>query len=433
MLRMLKSIARNRIVSTIGLAIVTLGGSVSVLMLFVYSCGWVISNQLGEHWPIEKRFYGGRTPPQWTPDGAQIMFSHSGGIYVIDSDGTGLRRIHGGDGENDIYDSPNISPDGSRIVYLKYHRDWWFWEDYRWEVATSALNGTRERVITNLDRYIGHIDSPSWSPDGRHIAFVSLGMIYTMSEDGSDLQLIPGLEGQLSSSQEYTSIYDYPSIYSLVWSPDGRRIAFITVARDDQSGEPSAAMYMIGIDGSSLKKFGAVSRPAWSPDGTRMAFAKLSRLGEDNVAYFERLYTMRPDGSDLRDIVPLPEGLHFNRTVSWSPDGSEILAGPFLASMDGSPLRLMPWPDGAPRFVDGDEAQVGLLADKYSLTSWSPDGSRIAIQTTYDSAYRSKLYTVGRDGSDSKVLVTGDAILSAADGRPLFHGQTVTTIYPDGS
>ena len=213
---MLKSIARNRIVSTIGLAIVVIGGPVMLLFLFVYSCGWVISNQLGEHGlEVERPYYGGLyTPPQWTADGAQIVSSRRGGIYVADSDGPALRRIHGGDGENDLYDSPDMSPDGSRIAYLKYHRDW-FWEEYDWEIATSALNGSGERTLTDFD---GDVSSPSWSPDGRRIAFVSRGMIYTMSEDGSDLQPIPGLKGQPHSGDVYSIGLGVP----LAWSPDGR-------------------------------------------------------------------------------------------------------------------------------------------------------------------------------------------------------------------
>ena len=69
------------------------------------------------------------------------------------------------------------------------------------------------------------------------------------------------------------------------------------------------------------------------------------------------------------------------------------------------------------------------LLDDFSLTSWSKDGSRIAILTDYYAVP----YTVARDGTDSRVLVEKDEDdnLVAAEGRPLSEGQTVQTIHPD--
>ena len=78
------------------------------------------------------------------------------------------------------------------------------------------------------------------------------------------------------------------------------------------------------------------------------------------------------------------------------------------------------------------------MPDHFSQTSWSPDGSKIAIQTTSDSSqgppYRYELYTVARDGSDTRVLVKNDrhGNLSPAGGVPMRDGQPVMTIYPDG-
>ena len=379
---------------------------------------------LGEHGlEVEQHIFGFRPPPQWTPDGGRIVFTHRGGIYVVDSNGSGLRRIHGWDNENDRYDSPNISPDGSKIAYLKYHQDW-FWEDYHWEIATSALDGSDERTLTNLD---GAVGSPSWSPDGHRIAFVSRGAISTMAADGSDLRSIASLSDEPSSSQDFRGAYDLG--LPLAWSPDGRWSAFVGGRYHFETfGERRVAMYTIEVDGSDLKKVAEeAGAPAWSPDSTRLAFAKHAwdeegkvSYAELNVSYAEQLYTIGPDGSDPREIMPLPDRLHWDRIVSWSSDGAEILGGPYVASVDGSVLRVLPAPD---LFKSVDWAPI---PDHYSQTSWSPDGSRIAIQTTYDatngSIYRYELYTVARDGSDSRVLVVNDhqhGILLRGGGRPL--------------
>ena len=51
--------------------------------------------------------------PEWTPDGSRIVFGHKGSVYAINHDGSGLKRIHGSDGE--VRHSPFISGDGTRI------------------------------------------------------------------------------------------------------------------------------------------------------------------------------------------------------------------------------------------------------------------------------------------------------------------------------
>ena len=378
-----------------------------------------------------KHRFGGRTTPQWTPDGAQIVFSHRGGIYVVDSDGSSLRRIHGSDGENDISDYPNLSPDSAKLVYLKYHcdREWLFWKECDWEIGTSALDGSRDRTLTDMDGDFGDMGSFSWSPDGIRIAFGYRGMIYTIAEDGSDFQPVPSIAGQPHSSDSGTV---HERSLPLVWSMDGRRIAFVSRDIDGKPGELGFTMHTVGVDGSDLERFGAVSLPAWSPDGSWMAFTSAALDEEDKGLYLERLYTVGPDGSDPREVIRLPDGLRWGSILAWSPDGSEILVGPFVASVDGSTLRVLPWPDtGADRSSDSNGKP---LPHEYSLTSWSPDGSRIAIWTTYYSTHHTVLYTVSRDGSDSKVLVTRDrnGDLSAAGGVPLSEGQTVTHIFPDG-
>lgn len=360
------------------------------------------------------------TPPQWTPGGAEIVFSHVGSIYVAASDGSSLRLIHGGDGDDDLNYAPNISPDGSRIAYLKYDRDW-FWQDYDWEIATSALDGSSERTLTDLD---GNVNSPSWSPNGARIAYVSWPTMYVMAEDGSDLAPIPSSAERPQSL--YVHNYDLPS----AWSPDGRRIALVGSVHVDNVGRQQA-IYTVGVDGSDLRMIlEDASMPAWSPEGDRMAFTVHAWDEEYQVLYVERLYTVGLVGSNPSEVTSLPRGLRWNGAVTWSPSGSEILVGPYVASVDGSELRLLPGPDGAPQLIGGDAAHAGLLSDEYSLTSWSSDGSRIAVQSDHQSV----LYTVARDGSDSRVLVERNdhGSLSAVGGRPLSEGQTVRTIHPEG-
>ena len=322
-------------------------------------------------------------PPRWAPGGGHIVFGDRGRVYSVDVDGTSLRLIHG-EGPLDRNYSPDVSPDGTRIAYLSSRGG-------HPEIVTSALDGTDERVVTDLDNR--RISSPSWSPDGSRIAFVGGDRIYTISADGSDLQVVANPAEQLGLT-EYVFLDHLQT--SLVWSPDGRRLAFVARAQDRGPDEP-LEIYTIGVDGSDPRKVGqGHSVPAWSPDSGRLAFAEIADWEGGNLV---QLYTVGSDGSDLREINKVQvSSLRLPGVTSWSPDGSAIMVGPIIATVDGYEVRLLP------------ERRLELYSR--GLTSWSRGGSWIAIQDSH------RVYTAARDGAGFRVLVRLDIELPAARSTP---------------
>ena len=381
--------------------------------------------------------------PHWSPDGSTIVFGHSDGrIYVVEADGTRLRSIAGGSGKYDVDISPSVSPDGTRIAYatLRYKTG----GTREFEIVTSGLDGSDRRRLTENQVRDRH---PVWSSRGK-IAFMSSSWIsspastavVTMFSDGSGARQVVSLGGSSPGA-----ILSPP-----VWSPDSSRIAFVAIDRDQDSS--NYAVYVGGIDGSDLTLIRETSRkpykPSWSPDGSRIAFAE-----RDDQSNMTEVYTAGHDGSNLRTLLYLPGKLSepsfpepsftffvpddiLWAPMSWSPDGSEILVDSSIISLEGSSRLTLPGPGGA--------------------ASWSLDGSRVAINVQgsagvaipghvgadYDDITFSPraeaevvLYTVSRDGSDTRVLVVqdDDGTLLPGNGRPLDDGQPSTTIYFDAS
>jgi Tol biopolymer transport system component len=111
--------------------------------------------------------------PSWSPDGEKIAFTPGNAIYVINADGSNMKRL--------IIDATNPawSPDGEKIAFCSDR-------DGNWEIYVMDADGRNE---TNLTSNPAHDMDPTWSPDGEKIAFTSdrdgNDEIYVMNADGT--------------------------------------------------------------------------------------------------------------------------------------------------------------------------------------------------------------------------------------------------------
>lgn len=389
------------------------------------------------------RWEGGKAQatPHWTQDGSHIVFGHAGRIYVVDAKGSDLRSLSGSfkpvggfSQTKEIDFSPSVAPDGSRVAYTTLRYAEGELSEHSYEIATQALDGSdRRRLTFNESNDI----SPSWSPDGSRIAFIShrggAPRVFTIAPDGSDEHIVaPSVE-----------VSHQPP----VWSPDGKRLAFLAIEREPaqipyldtyysrENPTPGVVdgkmlrylAYVAEADGSGLTKMEwandrsssprqrigiqdlilpeeFVSTLAWSSDGQRLAFA--AAFYGDPPA----LYSISADGTGLRRIFG-PEGdvqsaypnpFETIYDVSWTPSGEAL-------RFNSRGLELQH--DNAIRRVAGFHvAEHGGLQSSVALhgspssidrghTQWSPDGNRIAIHNN------GFLYTTAPDGTDQRNLV----------------------------
>jgi Tol biopolymer transport system component len=252
-------------------------------------------------------------------------------IYLIRTDGTGLRRLTRSRGRDA---SPTWSPDGSQIAFRSDR-------DGNDEIYVMNADGSNQR---NLTQNPATDYSPAWSPDGREIAFASdrggdattLNDIWVMDADGASPR-------QLES---HVGIDEYP-----VWSPDGSTIAFACtngVILPQRVGDFEVCS--MHADGTGITRLtdapGITLAWSWSPDGRRIALDSSRRDHPIGLDEGGDLLLIDPDGSNL---VALTRGPALDAQPVFSPNGKQIAFtsnrgrhrryGLFLMRADGSHIR----------------------------------------------------------------------------------------------
>ncbi len=169
-------------------------------------------------------------------------------LQVADADGFNAQSVLA---SNEPIMSPSWSPDGSRLAYVSF-------DQKKPVVVVQNLAQGTTRVVAN---FRGNNSAPAWSPDGRHLAVA-------LTKDGlTQVYRIPAAGGDAERLTESAGIDTQPS-----FSPDGQWIAFTS----DRGGSPQ--VYRMPAAGGSAQRLtfeGSYNvGPRFSPDGKSIAFVQ---------------------------------------------------------------------------------------------------------------------------------------------------------------
>jgi TolB protein len=243
----------------------------------------------------------------FAPDGKRLLFTriHKGkmGLWTTKSDGSDARPLLDPDPKTPHFDG-HLSRDGKRLVFVL---DILKGTDGNLQINTADADGKNSKTLLPHKAFD---ESPRWSPDGKRIAWVSTRdgnqEIYTAdAATGGDIRRLTNDAGFDNNP---------------AWSPDGKKIAFVS------SRFGNFEICTMDADGSRVKRLtnhpASDMWPAWSPDGKKIAFTS-NRDGNYEI------YVMNADGTGPRNLTRHKGQDNF---AAWAPDGKSIA---FISSRNG--------------------------------------------------------------------------------------------------
>jgi Tol biopolymer transport system component len=273
-------------------------------------------------------------------------------IWTMKSDGTGATPLTKLTASGASSLSPIWSPDGTKILFTSARA--LDGSDTRNANGTSnvwvmSADGSGARALTTLtaNGAAGLLISASWSPSGGQIVFSSARAL-----DGSDAANPNSVVNIWVMNADGTGAKPLTLLtsggiacFNPVWSPDGAKLAFASNRALDGSDALLNALniWVINADGSGampltrLTATGVVnSEPDWSPNGRKIAFLSSRAVdGSDAINPADNLWVVNSDGSGAMPFTRLTATIANSFDAGWSADGSQ-LAFTSQRALDGS-------------------------------------------------------------------------------------------------
>jgi Tol biopolymer transport system component/DNA-binding winged helix-turn-helix (wHTH) protein len=308
----------------------------------------------------------------------------------------------------DLY--PAFSPTGTTIAYASDKTG-------AFEIYTRQLvSGANELQLTNDG---GHSLQPAFSPDGSRLAY------YSLQRGG--VWVIPSSGG---TPKRLTDFGSHPS-----WSPDGKLIAFQSDPLNEFGGHarnamPPSTLWIVAADGASPPRQittvgsppGGHAAPEWSPDGTRIVF-------DANDWAASNIWSVAADGSDLRAVLEDASSISGDRWVTasdavFAPDGKSLY---YVGDM-GLSVVTVPV-DSSGRAIGVETKIFDAAASRIRHLAVSPDGKQL-LYSALSTESNLFLSEIGADGATAEPK----QLTRSADSRavsPSFSPDGKTIVYQE--
>ncbi|HKG90275.1 MAG TPA: BamA/TamA family outer membrane protein [Gemmatimonadaceae bacterium] len=235
------------------------------------------------------------------------------------ADSVGVRVLGKASKRGDMDLSPSLSPDGKYVAFISgrgiFTVDLYIADAQTGEIINRFTSPNRD---AHFDA-ISYINSAgSWSPDGRKLAYV-------VQVEGDNAIGIFDVSSRRVERQ--IRVRGVGEITDPAWSPDGRSIAFAG------SAGGIGDLYLLDLQSERVRQLtndrNADLQPAWSPDGRTLAFASDRGDGQSGGSSFEqlsyspmRISLLDVESGELRTLPLFAGAKHIN--PQWSPDGRDI-------------------------------------------------------------------------------------------------------------
>ena len=250
-----------------------------------------------------------------------------------------------------LEDKPTWSPDGKHIAYMS---------DENGNFDIYVMNVDTGQALNLTEDHTGDDTNPEWSPDGNRIAYFSErggGGIYHLSNIGGAPILVINIA---------TTTYRKFST-NMSWSPDGSNLVYTNVSSlsiiSVKGGKPEE-IQLPPITRSRTNLF----EPSWSPSGKRIAFTE----PHDNNNLNSTIWTLTPDGNNP---IKITDGNSFSDNPVWSRDGRRLF---FISDMGGGSNDIWWVPIEASGKPSGS-AKCLMPGVNVSSIALSPDGTRLVF------------------------------------------------------
>lgn len=270
-----------------------------------------------------------------------------------------------------VYVAPALSPDGRQIAFISLGsllRAEVFLDLYIADANTGERKArlTKSTLNPEMEELRFLYSQGAFSPDGRYFAF-------TAQRKGKDVLYIHDV--RRNRTHRRLEAPALVAMFSPTWSPDGRRLVFSGLANG------TTDLYMMDVDGRNLRRltedaYGDL-QPQWSPDGRFIAFASERGPQSDlaTLRFGEWQINLLDIETNQVQVIPNQDGKNLN--PQWAPDGKSVafisdrtgIAQLFLYDIDTQQHYQLT------NFVGG----VSSLTEHSPAISWAPQADKLAF------------------------------------------------------